>query len=71
MTNAPARPPAATGSPTANPAQVSAAFTPPPIRNIEDTGLSPLWLQDLVLKVMYFQGYRIGYKIVEEIAPPF
>ena len=39
--------------------------------SIEDTGLSPLWLQDLVLKVMYFQGYLTGYKIAEEIALPF
>jgi predicted ATPase with chaperone activity len=39
--------------------------------NIDDTGLSPLWLQDLVLKVMYFQGYLTGYKIAEEIALPF
>jgi len=46
-------------------------FTPPPIVNLEDTGLSPLWLQDLVLKVMYFQGYLTGYKIAEEIALPF
>jgi hypothetical protein len=39
--------------------------------NIEDTGLSPLWLQDLVLKVMYFQGYLTGYKVAEEVALPF
>jgi predicted ATPase with chaperone activity len=38
---------------------------------VEDTGLSPLWLQDLVLKVMYFQGYLTGFKIAEEIALPF
>jgi len=38
---------------------------------IDDTGLSPLWLQDLVLKVMYFQGYLTGYKIAEEAALPF
>ncbi len=39
--------------------------------NLDDTGLSPLWLQDLVLKVMYFQGYLTGYKIAEEVALPF
>jgi DNA-binding PadR family transcriptional regulator len=38
---------------------------------VEETGLSPLWLQDLVLKVMYFQGYLTGFKIAEEIALPF
>jgi len=49
----------------------NAPFLPPPIMNIDDTGLSPLWLQDLVLKVMYFEGYMTGYKIAEEIALPF
>lgn len=39
--------------------------------NIEDTGLSMLWLMDLVLKVMYFQGYLTGYKVAEEVALPF
>jgi predicted ATPase with chaperone activity len=72
MTNAPARPPAAPGTPAPTPAPAATpAFTPPPIMNIEDTGLSPLWLQDLVLKIMYFQGYLTGYKIAEEIALPF
>jgi predicted ATPase with chaperone activity len=44
---------------------------PPPLLTLEDTGLSPLWLQDLALKVMYFQGYLTGYKIAEEMALPF
>jgi predicted ATPase with chaperone activity len=67
MTNAPARQSGGVpGTATAN-----APFIPPPIMNIDDTGLSPLWLQDLVLKVMYFQGYLTGYKIAEEIALPF
>ncbi len=67
MTNAPARQAGvAAGSPGAN-----APFVPPPIMNVEDTGLSPLWLQDLILKIMYFQGYLTGYKIAEEIALPF
>ncbi len=66
MTSAPARPTGMTGS-----AAASAPFIPPPIMSIDDTGLSPLWLQDLVLKVMYFQGYLTGYKIAEEVALPF
>ncbi|MDP1546860.1 MAG: AAA family ATPase [Anaerolineales bacterium] len=45
-------------------------FSPPQINNLEDTGLSPLWLQDLVLKVLYFRGYLTGFKISEEIALP-
>ncbi len=67
MTNAPARTPgSATGSPAAN-----APFIPPPVMSIEDTGLSALWLQDLILKIMYFQGYLTGYKVAEEVALPF
>ncbi len=31
-------------------------FVPPPITQVEDTGLSMLWLQDLALKILYFQG---------------
>jgi len=45
-------------------------FTPPQINSLEETGLSSLWLQDLVLKVLYFRGYLTGFKIAEEIALP-
>jgi predicted ATPase with chaperone activity len=82
MTNNPARPPAMPpkpGSPQAGsgmPLGSSSAgktqpFLPPPLTRVEDTGLSALWLQDLILKVMYFQGYLTGFKIAEEIALPF
>lgn len=69
MASAPLHPPSAPGSVLST--QSSAQFVPPPILTVEDTGLSPLWLQDLVLKVMYFQGYLTGYKIAEEIALSF
>lgn len=46
-------------------------FVPPPITRMDDTGLSPLWLQDLALKILYFQGYLSGFKVAEEIALPF
>jgi len=46
-------------------------FFPPQINSLEDTGLSTLWLQDLVLKVLYFRGYMTGFKVSEEIALPF
>ena len=46
-------------------------FSPPQINSVEDTGLSPLWLQDLVLKVLYSRGYMTGFKVSEEIALPF
>lgn len=47
------------------------SFIPRPITTIEATGLSALWLQDLALKILYFQGYMSGFKIAEEIALPF
>ena len=53
------------------PAPAQRLYIPPPINKIEETGLSLLWLQDLVLKVMYYQGYMTGFKIAEEIALPF
>jgi predicted ATPase with chaperone activity len=46
-------------------------FSPQPITRIEDTGLSSLWLQDLALKIIYFQGYMTGFKVAEEMALPF
>src|SRR5512146_1369051 len=49
----------------------SAGFYPPQISSLDDTGLSPLWLPDLVLKVLYFRGYLTGFRISEEIALPF
>lgn len=51
--------------------QTGGLFIPPPITKIEDTGLSALWLQDLALKILYFQGYLSGFKIAEEMALPF
>ncbi len=61
--------------PGAQPPQASAPrsdkFVPPPISRLEETGLSALWLQDLALKILYFQGYLSGFKIAEEIALPF
>lgn len=47
------------------------SFVPPPVTTVEDTGLNTLWLQDLVLKVLYFQGYLSGFRIAESIALPF
>jgi len=49
----------------------SGVFTPPILQKIDDTGLSSLWLQDLALKILYFQGYLTGFKIAEEMALPF
>ena len=60
----------ATSANTLN-APVTSGFTPPPITQVEDTGISSLWLQDLALKILYFQGYMNGFKIAEEMALPF
>jgi hypothetical protein len=49
----------------------SGVFTPSILQKVEDTGLSPLWLQDLALKILYFQGYLTGFKVAEEMALPF
>lgn len=49
----------------------SGGFLPPQVTSLEDTGLNPLWLQDLVLKVLYFRGYLSGFKVAEEITLPF
>lgn len=46
-------------------------FLPPQVTSLDDTGLNPLWLQELVLKVLYFRGYLSGFKIAEEITLPF
>ena len=46
------------------------SFVPPQVNSLDDTGLSPLWLQDLILKVLYFRGYMTGFKVAEEIALP-
>ena len=49
----------------------STSFIPPYISKVEETGLSFLWLQDLVLKAFYYQGYMTGFKIADEVALPF
>lgn len=58
-------------TPQQAPAAPTGGFSPAPIQTVEDTGLSALWLQDLVLKIYYFQGYMSGFKLAEEIALPF
>jgi predicted ATPase with chaperone activity len=55
----------------APPSPPAGGFSPAQVNSVEDTGLSPLWLQDLILKVLYFRGYMTGFKIAEEITLPF
>ena len=51
--------------------QNQALFLPPAITKLDDTGLSFLWLQDLALKILYYQGNLSGFKVAEEITLPF
>jgi MoxR-like ATPase len=57
--------------PKTDPALGQPSFIPKPITQIEDTGLSALWLQDHILKVMYFEGFLSGFAVAEKIALPF
>jgi predicted ATPase with chaperone activity len=63
--------PVPASAPAQKPPSAVGQFLPPPINKIEDTGLATLWLQDLALKILYFQGYLTGYKIAEAMALPF
>jgi MoxR-like ATPase len=60
-----------TQMPRWDPAPQGSSFVPPPVTRLEDTGLSLLWLQDLVLKIFYFQGYLSGFRAAEVVALPF
>jgi len=55
----------------ASPENGNVPFIPKQLNNIEQTGLSILWLQDHVLKIMYFEGYLSGFKVAELVALPF
>jgi predicted ATPase with chaperone activity len=50
---------------------VNDKFAPAAPRTIEDTGLNVGFLADLVLKVLYFEGYISGYEVAEAIRLPF
>lgn len=47
------------------------AWFPAPVQNLEDTGLTETFLQDLALKIMYNRGQVTGYYIAEEVKLPF
>lgn len=46
-------------------------WQPPTISRIEETGLSQVAVQELVLKILYFGGFMSGYRISQEIRLPF
>lgn len=51
--------------------QSSLQWEPPQISSIEDTGLSAGFLQNLVLKMLYFRGQLSGNEIAELVHLPF
>jgi len=52
-------------------ASVNDKFIAPAPRTIEETGLSVGFLADLVLKILYFEGYISGYEAAEAAKLPF
>ena len=46
-------------------------WKPPQIKSFEDSGLSPGFLQDLVLKMLYFRGQMTGNEISNSVHLPF
>lgn len=46
-------------------------WTPPPIKSIDDTGLNTYYLSELVLKELYFSGFKSGYAVAESVKLPF
>jgi predicted ATPase with chaperone activity len=46
-------------------------YVPPEPRSIEDTGLSPTFLSDLVLKILYIRGVALGVEIADVLCLPF
>ncbi len=54
-----------------NSARQSVLFVPPEPKTIDESGLDIGFLSDLILKVLYFQGYRKGSDIADVIRLPF
>lgn len=46
-------------------------FIPTVIKKLEDTGLPLFWLQDHILKILYYQGNLTGSQISDALALPF
>jgi predicted ATPase with chaperone activity len=67
----PQQPPRSPAAPAAPAAGAMPTYEPPPPRNIEETGLNIGFLSDLILKVMYFEGYISGATIADRIKLPF
>jgi predicted ATPase with chaperone activity len=51
--------------------ETAAPFFPQEAKSLDETGLSLGFLSDLVLKVLYFQGYITGAEIADRVRLPF
>lgn len=60
-----------TGTDTLNEERARSVWRPPPIANIDDTGLNLIALADLAIKIIYFSGFKTGYQMAEIIKLPF
>jgi predicted ATPase with chaperone activity len=67
----PLRPVAAPTAASAPAAGMASTLEVPPPRSLEETGLGIGFLSDLVMKIMYFEGYISGATIAERIRLPF
>ena len=56
--------------PPSSPEQETVSFFPQQLINVEQTGLPFLWLQDHILKIMYFEGFLSGFQISEKACLP-
>src|SRR5581483_144592 len=48
-----------------------AAVVPPRVESVEDTGLEPGFISDLILKIIYFRGIIAAGKIAETLHLPY
>jgi len=58
-------------TPPAAQAAPAGPWAPPPIRNIDETGINQIALADLVLKHVYFGGILTGARIADLVKLPF
>ncbi|MBX3086823.1 MAG: ATP-binding protein [Anaerolineae bacterium] len=49
----------------------SGKWEPPPLRNIDDSGLNLIQIADLAIKVMYFGGFMTAQRVADIIKLPF
>lgn len=60
-----------TGSLSPLPPQGRTRFMPGAINKIDETGLNPRWIQDLILKTLYYKDNLSGFQIADNVRLPF